>query len=190
MIKVEAENVQDLVSKLGVIFQAVLDKFPDKYQDFPDFLKDVEVTGMSAIDVHSAVSMLVEFDWKKFNTDLQNKVSEDKIWELVRAVDVWAGSKGLSFVKIISPYDITGDYEGDRMESSEWYPHLSEQDVIFLSNIFHTVIDWGSVEDEEFEWHTRENGFERDADDYCDLDNWWDENEEFEEATELEEDEK
>lgn len=28
MIKVEAENVQDLVSKLGVIFQAVLDKFP------------------------------------------------------------------------------------------------------------------------------------------------------------------
>lgn len=67
MIKVEAENVQDLVSKLGVIFQAVLDKFPDKYQDFPDFLKDVEVIGMSAIDVHSAISMLVEFDWKKFN---------------------------------------------------------------------------------------------------------------------------
>ena len=140
MIKVEAENVQDLVSKLGVIFQAVLDKFPDKYQDFPDFLKDVEVIGMSAIDVHSAISMLVEFDWKKFNADLQNKVSEDKIWELVRAVDVWAGSKGLSFIKIKSPYDVMHDYEGDDKESSEWYPHLSEQDTIFLSNIFASVI--------------------------------------------------
>lgn len=28
MIKVEAENVQDLVSKLGVIFQAVLGQLP------------------------------------------------------------------------------------------------------------------------------------------------------------------
>lgn len=187
MIKVEAENVQDLVSKLGVIFQAVLDKFPDKYQDFPDFLKDVEVTGMSAIDVHSAISMLVEFDWKKFNADLQNKVSEDKIWELVRAVDVWAGSKGLSFIKIKSPYDVMHDYEGDDKESSEWYPHLSEQDAIFLSNIFASVINWGAVEDEEFEWHTRENGFERDIDDYDDLDDWWDEDEESEEATESKE---
>lgn len=48
-----------------------------------------------------------------------------------------------------------------------------------------SLINWGAVEDEEFEWHTRENGFERDADDYCDLDNWWDENEESEEATEV-----
>lgn len=43
MIKVEAENVQDLVSKLGVIFQAVLDKFPDKYQDFPDFVNNPDL---------------------------------------------------------------------------------------------------------------------------------------------------
>ena len=82
------------------------------------------------------------------------------------------------------------DYEGDDKESSEWYPHLSEQDTIFLSNIFTSVINWGSVEDEEFEWHTRENGFERDIDDYDEMDDWLDEDEEFEETTESKEDEE
>lgn len=190
MIKVEAENVQNLVSKLGIIFQVVLDKFPDKYKDFPDFLKDVEVTGMSAIDVHSAISLLVDFDWEKFNEDFQNKVSEEKIDELVRAVDVWAGSKGISFIKIKSPYDIRDDYNGDIKETSEWYPHLSEQDVIFLSNMFASVIEWGSVEDEEFEWFTKENGFERDINDYYDDDMWLDEDEEFEKAEKSKEDEE
>lgn len=54
-----------------------------------------------------------------------------------------------------------------------------------MPNIFASVINWGAVEDEEFEWYTRENGFERDINDCDNLDDWWNEDEESEEATEL-----
>ena len=63
-------------------------------------------------------------------------------------------------------------------------------DIMVLAPTDRSFFLWGAVEDEEFEWYTRENGFERDIDDYDNLDDWWDEDEESEETTELEENEE